>query len=538
MNDILVEFEKYISSNKDVLSVLPVNTKKNRSKYIEKVQEFEDSAQKIKKVIWNEIQERYEKILDIVENPKIGELTKNIENIGNVDLFNELNTPYEKIELDKITHSLSCFFEGDLNLVNTNIKLFIDKFKEYGIELKEEDFNYSQFVNDYITVFFEEIKNGDLNSEKLKKSFEQIYWKCPDIVIHIELNMRYLYYINSKKIEKELNDRNSKVLNSMKLNKNELVKKFFELNKELIKAKRIDSKAILDKFINGEWKIKDFSDKEMSILYDRLSIKKYFEATTEEKNEINNNFGKLLNTLQEYNVYVKYKYIIDDLKKKYKNKESFKDSYQKKNNELRKKEQDLMKENKKNKKIIKRCKSPFFILIRKKLERKVYEFPVYSNNQIKEIKQLYLQLDEELVNTRIAEFVDDNCTIKYMFKIATSFYTYAYKLVKDYYKDDEDVNISDELQGLIDFINQPYKVMLNNIKLIEEPDIKSIISNRYKILNINLEKEDLEEDSIESLIEDVEKIVNYNNINKCDLNIDDIAFIEKVKPMIEKINKS
>ena len=32
MNDILVEFDKYISSNKDVLSVLPINTKKNNSK--------------------------------------------------------------------------------------------------------------------------------------------------------------------------------------------------------------------------------------------------------------------------------------------------------------------------------------------------------------------------------------------------------------------------------------------------------------------------------------------------------------------------
>ena len=35
MSDILVEFDKYISTNKDVLSVLPINTKKNRKKYIQ-----------------------------------------------------------------------------------------------------------------------------------------------------------------------------------------------------------------------------------------------------------------------------------------------------------------------------------------------------------------------------------------------------------------------------------------------------------------------------------------------------------------------
>ena len=44
MNDILEEFENYISSNKEVLSILPVNTKKNRSKYLEKVDEFLDKA--------------------------------------------------------------------------------------------------------------------------------------------------------------------------------------------------------------------------------------------------------------------------------------------------------------------------------------------------------------------------------------------------------------------------------------------------------------------------------------------------------------
>ena len=50
------------------------------------------------------------------------------------------------------------------------------------------------------------------------------------------------------------------------------------------------------------------------------------------------------------------------------------------------------------------------------MERKIYEFPVTSNTQIKELKTLYDDLDAEEVNLRIVDFVDDNCTIKYMFK--------------------------------------------------------------------------------------------------------------------------
>lgn len=297
--DILEEFEKYVLSNKEVLSVLPVNNKKNKSKYIEKVQELEEKAEQIKKVIWTEICNRYEKFISVEENPKINELNASIKDLSDIELFNELNTPYEKLGFDRITHSLSCFFEGDLNLVNENIKLFVEKFKDYGIELSSDDFNYSQPTNEYMKSFFSEYNNGDISSETLKKTFETVYWKCPDIVTHIELNMRYLYFINSKKIERELKERNDRVLASKGLDKNGLVKKYFELNKELIKTKRVDAKSIMQKFVSGEWKIKDFNNKEMTVLYDRLSAKKYNEANEKQQEEINNNFGKLLNTLIE-----------------------------------------------------------------------------------------------------------------------------------------------------------------------------------------------------------------------------------------------
>ena len=349
--------------------------------------------------------------------------------------------------------------------------------------------------------------------------------------------MRYLYFVFSKKIEKELNDRNAKILSFMELDKNGLVKKYFEMNKDLIKMKRKDQKYILDHFLDEKWKIKDFSEKEMTVLYDRLSTKKFFGASPEEQEEINKNFGKLLNTLQEYSVYVRYKYIIDDLKEKYKNKDAFKGAWDRKNKELRKKEQELLRENKKHESMIKQTKNPFFAFFKKKLERKIYEFPVASNTQIKELKRLYDELDEETVNQRIDQFVDDNCTLKYMFKIASSFYTYAYKLIEKRYEDDAEMVIADELQDLINFIDQPYKVMLNNIKLVEEPDITSIIANRYKILNINIEKVNLEPDSIDSFIEDVEKIVNYHNILRSGLKLEDIEFVEKTKPMIMKNNK-
>ena len=211
MSDILEEFDKYISSNKEVLSVLPINTKKNKAQYVAKATEMLEKAEQIKEVIWNEITSRYERLIQVEENPEVAKLQKEVDEIRNVELFNELNTAYEKLGLDRITHKLITFFEGDLKLLNANIKEFLDILKNYGVVVSIDDFCYSDSTTEYMTVYLNEYNNGSVDdSDVLKKTFENIYWKCPDIVTHIELNLRYIYHVNSKKIEKELAERRAK----------------------------------------------------------------------------------------------------------------------------------------------------------------------------------------------------------------------------------------------------------------------------------------------------------------------------------------
>ena len=81
MSDILEEFDKYISSNKEVLSVLPINTKKNRAQYVAKATEMFEKAEQIKEVIWKEITSRYERLIKVEENPEIAKLQKEVDEI-------------------------------------------------------------------------------------------------------------------------------------------------------------------------------------------------------------------------------------------------------------------------------------------------------------------------------------------------------------------------------------------------------------------------------------------------------------------------
>ncbi len=533
MNKILEEFETYISTNKDILSALPTKTSKNVETYLEKLDEMIVAANKIKDIVWDTIKKRYQKLTDLEEGSEIEALKKQIEGLKDVSLLNELSTAYEKFGFDRINHNLSLFYEADLTLLNENIKSFLDKFSVLGITLLPEDFGYSNFVNQYMTLFLEEYSANNLKSERLKKKFEEIYWKCPDIVTHIEMNLRYLYNFHEKEIETYLDEKNGNFMVDNSLNKVNLVKKNFDLNAELIKARNIDPKNVLQKFIDGKWKIKDYNKKSMKVLYDKLYNGDYDSLSEAEQIEVNKNFRSLYYTLKEFEAYNRYKYIIKELKDRASNKDSYKGVYEKKLKEVKKKESDLLKENEKYNKMLKSQGSPLNFLRKNKIKQEIYDYPVASNLKIKEIKELYDELDEEKVNVIISKYIDDTCTLKYILKIAVSFYSFCYKLIAKRYEEDSDVNLEDEYKNLQEFIDQPFKVMLNNIKSIEEPEITSIISNRYKIMKINLEKVDLEE-NLETLVADAEKIVDYNNIVRSGLNFSDIEFVEKVTDMLNK----
>ena len=80
-------------------------------------------------------------------------------------------------------------------------------------------------------------------------------------------------------------------------------------------------------------------------------------------------------------------------------------------------------------------------------------------------------------------------------------------------------------------------VITKNIYIEENKDIALIIKDRYKLLQFNIEREDLSEDNIDKLIDILEKIrINYA-INKVGLNIKEISNICNFNKIIEEDKK-
>ena len=76
--------------------------------------------------------------------------------------------------------------------------------------------------------------------------------------------------------------------------------------------------------------------------------------------------------------------------------------------------------------------------------------------------------------------------------------------------------------------------MLNNITMTDTKDLAIVIKDRYQLLNINIEKEELEEENLDSLISTIETIKMYDNLQKNNLSVDEIEGIYEFKKILGK----
>lgn len=78
--------------------------------------------------------------------------------------------------------------------------------------------------------------------------------------------------------------------------------------------------------------------------------------------------------------------------------------------------------------------------------------------------------------------------------------------------------------------------IISNIAISEEIDIPIIIKDKYRLLNISINEEDLNKDDIEKVTKNIKDLIIYYNIKKINLNIQDIDFIFKAEKLKKQLN--
>lgn len=517
-NEKLNEILEKIEASKEVLSTMPKNNEKNIEKYIEKIEELKKEYGKVNKEIEDELSLRFKEKTNIEENNEVSVLLGRIETIEKIlYLFEDKKSSAGKIELDKNIYKIGKFYKDNLENVNKQIAMCIDKFSKVGINLKEEDFNYTSFVKEYMKTFLQEYSKKDLNSSILKTKFEEIYWKCPDLIIHIELNIRNLYLKYQADMDKNLEKEKNELLKKWKKTSNEIENSYLDIKKRLDDEKAKDKKAMVDRFISGEYIITDYTDMKLKENFLRILpeeiLKEFFENIDKNTEKVEN-IIKFLNSLYEYKNYLEFKFIVDDVKNIYDEKDKYKKSYL----DIKKKIQE---QEKKLKKVNKKLLSKSFFSSKNNVTKQSTEM----SNIILELKNLYKELDLNEFYTKVYSDLNDNSTIYDVLVLASSYYIYLTDCIIKTYPSILSEEIDEKIEKLNKFLKNPYIIAISNISFIEDKDIALIIKDRYKLLNFKIEKEDLAEEQIENLIDITKKIINGINMKKANLKIEEIEEI-------------
>ena len=522
-----------IDTDKEILSVMPKNTKKNAELYVKKVTEIKEGYQKYLEEVITEIKRRAHKINSIKESPEIKQVEKELKKFEGLDLLGAGNTSYEKMKLDELLFILRRFYKNNLEQVNENILACIRRFGEVGVELKVDDFNYSPFAKRYMKRFFKEYKKGDVNSQNMKDTFEKLYWECPDIIVHIELNIRYLYLKHEKEIDRHFANENKEILRDLETSDRDYLEKYKTLRAKLDDLNSVDKKVMLDKFLNKELDPKDYEESATEKQISKMLAEPYETYTKADLNEITENIVKLSKTLEEFQNYLKYKYVYEAVLKIYKEKDKYKNGYEKQKKEIQKLESKLEKTNKKYENTDK-FKEMF--IFKKNSAEKLKTLTIDINNQISAIKELYRKIDSIKAYDKFASMLTDNSTIYETLFLAGSFYTFLVETIIEEIQDIPEKDINENVKAIRNFITSPYITIINNVTIKEDKDMALMIKDKYNLFKINVKKEDLEETTIGSLVNTVDSIINAHNIENSGLEIDDVKFILKANKILEDIN--
>lgn len=500
------ELEKQISVTKEVLSAMALNNSKNIEKYKEELEKNLQFVQNILKQIIDLLRESNSQYEKLIENPQIKVLAKRKKELEQkLRFLNSYNSSFEKLQLDVILYDISKYYKGNLKEVNQDITYAIAKFQEVGIELSIKDFNYCHYVKEYMEEFFN--RNADLET-----AFEKIYWRCPNIIPYIESNIRYLYFKNKKYFDRYVLNKQNDILKTQ--TQEDLIKEYYNTAKNYYGCIKKDTFLNFDKFRKKELKISD---------YEKDKIEKIYTQFTSEKNEMlyDDVFEKLYYNIEEYKNCLTYRFIYDDLKRVYSEKEQYKKATRNKMKEIKKAEKKLFYLNKKYSK-------------EKNLDKKA-KFDLEINNLMKNLNVLY----QDFANASFYEMsfsLSDNSSIESLFYLAASYYPYLVGCIKKQFPDMEEDQVNQMISEFKAFLLNPNNTMINHLNITEEYDFPMIISDKYKLMNVEVPIESLAEANLETLLSQIKLILDYNIFCNLSISMNQIDLYCQTQELLKNVD--
>ena len=542
MKELVENIEKQITTDKEVISVLPRNGIKAIKTLLKTISDMNEKYENLNEKLLHEIETRYHELTTVEDNTEIPQIEQEILKYDIAEKNTDTRSSFEKMGLDRVVYNVNGYYKSNLERLNKELIFSVKQFEKVGIKLTAEDFCISEYANKYMEVLLKEAYDGDINSEAVKNTFEKVYWQCSEVVSHLYVNIRYIYDKYETQIDRFYNEKAQEILKNLSLTTEGVAEKKAELIKQKNQIEETDNKIILDKFYTGSLNINDYKEDNYKKIYLELTGKEVNNISEIEKNEIDENIDKLNTNLTEYAKYLEYKFLVEQVlqtrqellqeaeaNKDKKDKKAKKSQYALRKEEIKNLQAEIFKLNAK----IDKPSKGFFE--RKKAEDKKDSISILQrNNLVLDLKKAYMQLDEEIIKQKIFQNLDEASSLFDVLRFASSYYGYMAKAMIKNNEDITDKEIGEKAEKIRKFVNFSNFTVINHVKISDTKDLSIIIKDRYKLLGMQLSKENFEEDSIEDLIRKVKIINNYNNIQKSKFTIKDLEYIMNVKEMIKK----
>ena len=395
-----------------------------------------------------------------------------------------------------------------------------------GVKLSANDFDYTMFTEAYFDVYF----STNVENQR-KEQFEKIYWECPKLVVEIRQNMLKIL----KKYEKNIN-------NYTKVRESELVK---ETEVDLANAEEVyalarksleedinsDEYTILDDFIKGTHNVNDYlkdSNTRIKIYDSFVNNGTYQDLSVDDKLKFKDNIFDLYNTLNILKKYYKYEPIITDLIAKYNNRANVKGTFGNLEKEVDKNDKER---EKLNKEYEKSCGKG---LLAKEDPSKQSVIKVKSNELFDKILTDLASYDEAKISMDMDKNLKEGANVHDLFVMALASYSYLVKSLTEINAENPKFDLESEVEEYIDFVYDPSGKFLDGIFAFNNLDVPEAISNKYRLLGINISVEKLEKDAMDSLLNDVSFINLIQHIENNSITMENNKFIcevNKIKPI-------
>jgi len=542
MTNFLNFIEEDIEAKQMLLSTMPTNTKPNIKKYNEKIKDFTEK--------YNTYKDSVKKYLDIksksfeikADKKAIEEANELVSNLENAKFFlNPTNTYLEKMGFDNLLFQISNYYAFGFSSLNDIINGFLDQFSLAGIVLSANDFDYTCYVNEYMTAFLEVRTSGSNSYSRVAEIFEKIYWVNSEIIEHIELNFRKLIRKNEKKFNEYISAQAKLISGNQIIDYEDCLNKLKDAYNNLNNAEKENISDIIELSKNNTIDMNNYFEdaKNRVTTYSELIIDQIGPDDTRAMNNFYENLDKLSFNLKEYSSYIKFLPLIDDFKAEYgkslekKEPEQSVSKAPSNNKNKDNKEKDILSKiieqeaalEKINKTILGGNTTSRFGLKQATPANNINQLKVESVKKAKDLYELYKEFDNKYFVDKVVSTLNDYSTISELLHLYNSFDYFKKTALKkvfiitDYKKI---IELSDEFDL---FAKNLTNVIVTGIYLSEEKNIARIISNKYRLSNINITEEILSPEKVDIFIDKIKLPLRVNVIEQSKTTVEKIWFM-------------